>query len=153
MRVSEQFLQCVVFICVPKTLINGNKDVSFIGTGFYVSFPSTQNPNETYLYLVTAKHVAEKLTNKNFLIRMNTKRGSFKYIESGGREWFYHPTDDSVDVAVMSCSPALLYELKSISSNNFLTDEIISQKKVGLGDEVFITVYLLMLVVLKKISQ
>jgi hypothetical protein len=138
MRVQEVFRECVVFICQKQTLVDGTIGVSFVGTGFFVSIPSKHRSDVNYLYLVTAKHVAEKL-NMPFLIRLNDKKDSSDYLESGDGQWFYHPTDKSVDVAVMPCAPAHLYDFKSVSSNNFITDEIITQNKVGIGDEVFIT--------------
>lgn len=140
MRLQEEVRKCVAFICFPKTLINGTKDVSVMGTGFFASIPSKYNSERNYLYLVTAKHIANKLTNKPFSVRLNNKKGSCDYLNVVDRaQWFYHPSDESVDVAVLPCAPSLEYDLKSVSSINFLTDEDIKQNKIGLGDEVFIT--------------
>jgi len=139
MRVNEEVRQCVFFLCSPKQLINGI-GVSLVGTGFIVSIPLKNKPEKSFLYLVTAKHVAERLAGKPYLIRMNTKKGSYNYISGAGETWFYHPTDDSVDVAVFPYAPSAdVYQYKTISIASFLTDEIIEQKNIGIGDEVFIT--------------
>ena len=100
MRVAE-VRQCVVFICFPTTLLNGQVGISFIGTAFFVGIPSRRKEGLSYIHLVTAKHVAERLANKPFLIRVNNKKGSSEFIRGDGVTWFTHPTDDSIDVAVI----------------------------------------------------
>jgi len=93
----------------------------------------------SYVYLVTAKHVAEALANKPFLIRINDKKGSCGYVKADGIVWFYHPTDKSIDVAVIPYAPPHeLFDCKQISTDAFLSDEIIQRKRIGTGDEVFI---------------
>jgi hypothetical protein len=52
----------------------------------------------------------------------------------------YSPTDASVDVAVYPYAPPLeTYDYKAVHVNTFLTGEIIQQKEIGVGDEVFVT--------------
>ena len=138
MRIQEDVRQSVVFICLPKTSSDGQSGISFVGTAFLVTIPSNAKPGESYLNLVTAKHVAEKTTHSAFLIRVNTKDG-FEYIKGEEIKWFYHPTDKSVDVAVapLMLSPET-HEYKTIPVSRFLSDEIMLQKKIGLGDEVYV---------------
>jgi len=140
MRVEEEVRQCVVFICLPRTLPDGKVEISFVGTAFLVGIPSAHKEGISYFYLVTAKHVAEKLGNKTFLIRINNKKGSSEFVRGNGVTWFTHPTDDSVDVAVIPYAPPQeMFDYKVVPLEMFLSDEIIQQKKIGLGDEVFIT--------------
>jgi hypothetical protein len=96
--------------------------------------------DRTYSYLVTAKLVAEKLNNTPFLVRINTKDGSSKIAKGEGIKWFTHPNDGSVDVAVIPYAPsAEEFEYRVISSELFLSDDIIQKRKIDVGDEVFIT--------------
>jgi hypothetical protein len=140
MRVNEEVLQCVVFICLPQVMPNGKKGTSFIGTAFFVGVPSNQLKGRSYVYLVTAKHVAERFGDKPFLLRVNDKKGSCTYVEVNGIPWFHHPTDESCDVAIIPLGLSQeLFEYKLLPLDMFLSDEIIREKKIGIGDEVFIT--------------
>lgn len=130
MRVNEEVRKCVCFICVPKASFNIDRAVTLVGTGFFASVESKQDPEISYVYLVTAKHLAEKLVDKTFLVRMNTKMGSYDYLKGDGNLWLYHPTEESVDVAVIPCAPdQAKYDYKMVSVNTFLKDEILEQKK------------------------
>jgi hypothetical protein len=52
--------------------------------------------------------------------------------------WWYHPTDDSVDVAVTPWSPPDYVECETIPKKMFVTEEVIATQSIGTGDEVFI---------------
>jgi hypothetical protein len=139
-KISDEIRKCVFFICVPKTLINGTQGVSFVGTGFFVGVELEGLEGLQRIFLVTAKHVAEKLANKQYLIRLNNKTGGSNYIQGGGTKWFYHPTDNAVDVAVIPYAPsAQIFDYKAVPTKMFLTDEIVKENKIGIGDDVVIT--------------
>lgn len=142
MRADQQVLQCVVFICVDKDTSNEKERRNFIGTAFLVGIPSNQE-GISFVYLVTARHVAEKISDKPFFARINDRKGSCTYVRFEGIPWFYHPTDEKADVAVIpfgiSQEEAIKLEYKSIPLTMFLSDDIIEKKKIGIGDEVFIT--------------
>jgi hypothetical protein len=54
------------------------------------------------------------------------------------QRWWYHPTDNSVDVAVTPWSPPDFVECETIPIKMFVTDELIASQSLGAGDEVFI---------------
>ncbi len=140
MRVPDEVRQCVVFV----GLGDGKGGVSFKGTAFFVSVPSKSKPEVSYLYLVTAKHVAALLQDKPFLIRANTNDGKSCVIGGARVHWWYHPTDPFVDVAIISWvhpenMPLDYLEYKHIPTTMFLSDEAIYSRAIGTGDEVFIT--------------
>ena len=54
------------------------------------------------------------------------------------QRWWYHPTDDGVDVAVTPWSPPDIVECETIPTKMFITDELIASQSLGTGDEVFI---------------
>jgi hypothetical protein len=120
-------------------LENGQQISDFRGTAFFTSVPSAIIQGSLYIYLVTAKHVAVTLEGKPFLVRANTKNGTSILVRGEGARWWYHPTDDSVDVAVVPWAPPEPIEYVSVPTSMFLSDEIMRSKSIGSGDEVFIT--------------
>ena len=117
----------------------GEQFISFVGTAFLVGMRSETTNYRGFIYLVTARHVARVLEGQAFAIRANTIDGESIIIDGVGAHWTYHPTDDSVDVAVSQWGVPPNIEFKRIDIDTFATDEIIRQKSIGAGDEVFIT--------------
>ena len=138
MRISDEVRQCAVFVGLPHILDDGQQILAFIGTAFAVSVPSS-NVGRQFIYLVTAKHVAERLADRPFLVRANTLEGGSILLSGEGARWCTHPTDSSVDVAVASWIPRKELEVKTVPTSMFLTDAVIKEKNIGVGDEVFIT--------------
>ncbi len=139
MRVPDEVRQCVVFIGLPARMRKDQVGIRFRGTAFFVGVPSESVPGLDYVYLVTARHVARRLEGKNFLVRINTTDGRSAVLMGEGTRWWYHPTDESVDVALITFAPPSEFEYRRIQTGMFLSDEMIRKKSVGAGDEVFIT--------------
>jgi len=139
MRVPDEVRQCVVFIGLPITMPGGQQGLSFKGTAFFISVPSESTQGWSYIYLITAKHVASSLEGKKFMVRVNTKDGRSSLVRGEGVRWWYHPTNESVDVAVIPWLPPEKVEYKHLPVDAFLSDETIRTKGIGTGDEVFIT--------------
>jgi len=139
MRVPDQVRQCVVFVGLPVKMRKGQIGIEFKGTAFFVGVPSENIAGLDYVYLVTAKHVAKTLEGKRFLVRINTKAGRSAVLMGEGTRWWYHPTDESVDVALITFAPPPEFEYKRIQTSMFVSNEMIRNKGIGPGDEVFIT--------------
>lgn len=140
MRVPEEVRECVVYLGLPVNLPDGSMAMNPVGTGFLVFKRDETLENWGYSYLATAKHVAEALTGKEFVARVNRKEGDAALVKGLGVTWWYHPTDAAVDVALFPWAPSReKYDFRQIDSEMFLTDEIISSQSIGPGDEVFIT--------------
>ena len=139
MRVPDEVRQCVVFIGLPTKIGRGEIGIEFRGTAFFVGVPSESIEGLDYVYLVTAKHVAKRLEGKRFLVRINTADGRSGVLMGEGTRWWYHPTDESVDVALITFAPPPQFEYKRIQTSMFVSDEMIRNKRIGPGDEVFIT--------------
>jgi hypothetical protein len=61
-------------------------------------------------------------------------------VETADWQLFHVHNDDSVDVAVFPWAPPTdVVDYKFVSTKMFLTDEVIKEKSIGPGDEVFIT--------------
>jgi hypothetical protein len=140
MRVPEEVRKCVVYLGTLITNPDGQQAMHPKGTAFFVSLPSERIQGTDYIYLVTAKHVAEQLQGSEFAVRVNLTGGGASFIRSGaGAQWRFHPTDPSVDAAVLPWAPPEEVEHLRVPTRMFLTDEIIHSKNIGTGDEVFIT--------------
>jgi len=133
MSVPEDIRQCVVFV----GLKSGQK-LWFKGTAFTVSVPAESIQGGRFGYLITAKHVALRLEGEDSFIRVNTRDGKSAVLSTGNLRWWYHPTDESVDVAVTPWSPPDIVECRTFPTRMFLSDEIIQRESIGAGDEVFI---------------
>jgi len=70
MRIPEVFRKCVVFL--GRVLPDGNP--RFGGTGFFVTVKHSEH---RFCYLVTAQHVANRLSLGEWCIRFNMKNGRF----------------------------------------------------------------------------
>jgi len=140
MRVPDEVRQCVVYLGLPTTAEDGQQAMLPKGTAFFVGVSSESVDEIAYVYVVTARHVATALQGREFLLRANTKDGRSVFIRSGeSPRWWFHPTDESIDVATLAWRPPEIVEHKQIPTTMFLTDEIIRNKSIGTGDEVFIT--------------
>jgi hypothetical protein len=143
MRLPDEVQKCVVFLGQKvRNKKTGAKSVEYKGTAFFVGIPLS-TPNAAFVCLVTARHNAEKLGNREFCIRANTKDGLSKTYWLGGKNsklrWWCHPTDDSVDATVLLWGPPEEVDYLYIGKNMFLSPEKIVNKRMGVGDEVFIT--------------
>ncbi|MQY67535.1 MAG: hypothetical protein GH159_04405 [Dehalococcoidia bacterium] len=135
----EEVRKCVLFVGLPTTLPDKRPGLRLKGTAFFVAVPSKSKEGKGYIYLVTAKHVAVKLEGKNFAARLNMRDGSAKRLKGDSARWWYHPTEQSVDVAVIPWVPPPEVDFKLIPLKAFLSDDIIQSEDIGSGDEVFIT--------------
>jgi hypothetical protein len=83
--------------------------------------------------------VAEKLTDKPFLVRMNTNQGSCEYIQVEPSHWYFHPSDNTADVAVLQFSfSEKVIDFKMIPLEIFVLDATIQAKIIDVGYEVWI---------------
>ena len=139
MRIPDDVLDSVCFICVKVPGGHGAEVDFFIGTGFFVSVPS-RHPDINYLYLVTARHVldgARKQGYSEFYFRLNRTDGtSFTAGLSG--EWFYSE-NPAEDVAVIPCAFPAEYNIqyRHMPLSMCITEESAQEDKLGIGDELF----------------
>lgn len=121
MRVREDFKQCVAFFGTRKE--NGAFHAN--ATGFFVSVETD------YVYLVTAKHVAENFPENTYVMRFNPQPYARSLEGYTHRDmemnkinrWYTHLDDGTVDIAVTSLaglSPRLLAQRTIPESMFFL---------------------------------
>jgi len=142
LRIPDDIRRGVVFIGLPGPASDGTETIRYKGSAFFVTIGSDQ-PNQ-FTYLVTAAHVAASVAGKQFYIRMNRKDGKSAVLLccDGSEEWFRHPTDPSVDVAVLPYAPPPEAEVEWTTApvEVLATHENLSSCNlaIGSGDEVYI---------------
>lgn len=102
MRLDDEIKKCVVFL--GELGVGPADEAPFVpkGTGFLIVGSQKYG---ACIYLVTAKHIAEKL-HPPFAIRFNKKGGGADLVHFDRPEdidWCFHPTDETVDIAVAPC--------------------------------------------------
>jgi hypothetical protein len=135
MRVPDIILKCVVFL--GQDTEHGRR---YKGTGYVVI---NYHPEKSFLFLVTAAHVAEELDGFDFYIRANHRDGRVVELTQKCEQslWWYHPTErESVDVAAMAIpfQEILELDLQPIPVPMFINEATIKSKNIGVGDEVFV---------------
>ncbi|MEI9960149.1 MAG: hypothetical protein WDM76_03155 [Limisphaerales bacterium] len=111
------------------------------GTGFFVGVDSKRISGASFLYLVTAKHVADKLKHPNFWLRANTRDGRAMHLMADqNTNWIFHSTDKAADIAIMPMGlDQKVFDYLGIHCDSILTEKMRLEKGIGIGDEVFIT--------------
>jgi hypothetical protein len=136
MLVPESIRKCVVFLATRK--IDG--EVTFRGSGFFLADNSNAN-KLGQVVLVTARHVIQgaiDLGLKEIIVRVNLKNGESEWFTSSLDKWCYHPSDDCVDVAMLSLGLPERLDHKILPTSLCATEDLLSKFHVGLGDEVFV---------------
>jgi len=140
MRIPDEMLNGVVFVGVKAKM--GNREVlAPKGTAFFVGYPIGGGIRGHYLYLVTARHVVEKLGGGDFFIRANTISGPHEDVWARHGDpsvrWWFHPFDEAADVAVLEMN--LLgdqFRLGVVPTSMFLTNNALADTGIGIGDEI-----------------
>jgi len=94
-------------------------------------------------YVVTARHVIEDIqiasTDDKAILRVNEMGGGLIRIDTNCDDWFFHPTDSNVDVAVMPISFRGRQVNQNFLSTAAFATAAASSARIGIGEEVFIT--------------
>jgi hypothetical protein len=137
-RVPDEITDCALFVGVAE-------EQRFFAKGTAFAFGMTASPPFRYnkSYFVTAKHVVVKTAKLSMdgkvTIRINKRGSGTVALSTSPQEWFFHPTDDTVDVAVLPLPSIAPFHLRHIPDSIAATSEIMEREGIGIGDEVFIT--------------
>jgi hypothetical protein len=132
MRVDDKVRKTIVFIGVargPSFVAHGTGliGVNFIG-------------DNAFQTLITARHVIDGIKGDRVHVRLNTREGSARIIETLKADGIFHE-NARIDVAVC---PSVLPKEKfdylhaPLFAPYILTEEVIRERDIGIGDEVFI---------------
>jgi hypothetical protein len=139
MIVPESVRKCVAFVGYQLA------DLSFQMAGsVFLLGGMDDNRQEHPVYAVTARHVIEgirKLGLTTTCLRLNTLDGENKWFQVPMEEWFFHPSEDSCDVAIIPFPilPVLNLDHLILPYSLCATEQKMKANEVGLGDEVFVT--------------
>lgn len=141
MQIPDNIRKCVAFIgCIPP----GKTVPEVKATGFFVGMPNPDSGLCPFVYLVTARHVIDKIRDLNcseVWVRWNFKDGTARQIPTPITEWMFHPNsnDEDVDVAVLNVNNAPEnIDHSPFALNIIATTEALKEFAVGPGDEVFL---------------
>jgi hypothetical protein len=134
LRVPESTVQSIVYIGQSE-----KGKFRHAGTGVLVAHHySNIGKGEKVYFLVTVDHVARGVGG-SVAIRLNKATGeSAQVLPPKGMQWWHHPTDKTVDLAVIPwvVNPQM-YNYKLFRSEGILTQEKVKQTSIGIGDEVY----------------
>lgn len=139
MIIPDGTLKTVAFLCYRDK----SKDIRFAGTCFFVKDRDSET-GLSFPYTVTALHVINGIREKSsdgiVLLRFNRKDGGTEYIEKHVSQWVAAPQDEEViDVAVIEYAPdATIYDILYIETGIIVSQELITDNSVELGNEIVI---------------
>src|SRR6266478_9332544 len=97
MRVPDLMLKSVGFLAE----VSGGNAFDVVATGFFVSMPAKDaSVGGVFLSFITAKHVAEALRERPFVILVNKVGGGVMAVPSEvlDNTWWIHQTEKRADV-------------------------------------------------------
>jgi len=138
MIVPEAVRKCVAFLALQRA----DGEFQLAGSVFWVGKAKEGEDKADTVYAVTARHVIDRIRSKgveDVFVRLNHRNAGLHWGTSKVSDWYVHPSDPSLDVAILrtgmhpdSDHLALPYSIR-------VTDEVMRDNAVGLGEEVFIT--------------
>jgi hypothetical protein len=135
--VPEQVRKSVAFIGYRRA----DGEYRLAGSAFFLGHAELGATTATTVYLVTARHVSDAIRNLGLdtvQIRLNRKQGDCGWMTVPTSAWFTHPTDPTLDVAVTKCGIPDECDPLVIPYGMCVTDQVIHENEVNLGDEVFV---------------
>jgi hypothetical protein len=137
MRVPDFVLKTVGFIAESVTSDGEQDKYDRINTGFFVAIQSKVNAANLFFCFVTAKHVADDLKNREIAFIVNRRGGGVTTLRNRDVKWYFHPSDPSVDVAVLTFNVTRDLDILATPLSMFLDRATMESKQIGIGDEVF----------------
>jgi hypothetical protein len=141
MRVPDEIRKCVFFL--QRKTPTG---LQFAGTGLFIGTPIPGIPGQYLSHMVTARHIIDQIakTPEPYVyIRVNFPHSGAESIPTHVKDWYVHPSDDSIDLAVAR-SPQGISKGKreadhlAYQIDRLATASVIESEAIGIGDEVFI---------------
>jgi hypothetical protein len=131
-RISDEFLECVVYIYPDEQRAFAGEAIG--GTGFIVGIPVEGFPNAASTFVVTNRHNIER---GGRAVRLNTVGGDIDVIEIDASNWIMHPEGDDIAVAGIGGLDDH-HQFRWVGINQLLSKDIIEAHNIGLGDDAFV---------------
>lgn len=141
MIIPDEVRKCVVYLGTESGNGSPPKNIKYGGTGFFVGVGAKKVRDASFMFLVTAKHVADALEGRKVWIRANRRDGTSMNLKINDTpKWFFHPTDKAADIALIPVSlDPQIFDFAVLPTAMFLTEQMRIEKGIGIGDAVFIT--------------
>jgi hypothetical protein len=142
MKIPVQVLKAVVFVCYEDKT---KHEIVPVGTGFFLGHdPKDNGTTSPRVWVVTALHVIQELKKlgvQEVILRLNPRdqAKSVIAIPSKTDAWYSHPTDGTIDAALLECGVPKEADHLVIPLSFCATDQTFKDNEVNLGDEVFIS--------------
>ena len=153
MRLNQDWLRCVVFLCVDRDNKLGGVERVPVATAFLVRVTDSEDKSISWKYLVTARHVIERRSERDIddkvHVRVNLTDGGYDDYLTSRSDWLTH---NNADVALIDFAPPkeslskidhLTIQLEMFVDKDYgysgkpLPDDGSIRIWVHLGDEVF----------------
>jgi hypothetical protein len=134
MRLPERILHTAFLLSFKK------ETPQYTATGFIVAVPGAHG--NSHLYVVTAKHLAERMDCCPIIMGFTNKDGSKALLEADDVHWYAHPTEaNAVDVAVtpFASEQQDLLDLEPVAEHLFTSVQRMRNASIGVGDEITAT--------------
>jgi hypothetical protein len=128
-------LKGTVFIAEKIHSSTESSDYDLQAAAFWIAYPSKTGGD--FLYLATAKHVVDDLKGRPVVALVNSHEGGVAVLEVAEKYWHFHPTDPTVDVAVLPAINHPHLNFISIPTDLFLLAETRHDHNIGIGDDTF----------------
>ena len=138
MIIPDTMRKCVAFVGLQMA----DDTFRFVGSVFWIGAGPDESGKSGPVYAVTARHVIDQIRStglQHVWFRVNLTDGESKWIRSEADEWFVHPSDQSLDVAIVATSVPSDWDHLVLPYSLCVDDELMKKHEVGLGDEVFVT--------------
>jgi len=140
-RIPDVILKCVGFIGEGSGRdSSGAIEGDLHATGFFVMVPFEEPYSAlSFMYFVTARHVADDLAGRETYFLVNKMGGGVTVMPPYGNSWYLHPTDASADVAAIPVQNAGDASITAVHIKNFGIPSLLEELEIGIGDEIFAT--------------
>lgn len=138
-RIPDLILKCVGYVCeVTHRDATGAYGDPY-ATGFFIAIPceSPELREMRMNYFVTAKHVAQQLTDRPIYFSVNKHGGGVVQQIGVGNWWWTHPQDVNADVAITLVGVNPAADIIPVAIETIGLPARLSAMNVGIGDEVF----------------
>jgi hypothetical protein len=136
MKVPDEIRKCVAFVGAKRA----DGSYQLFGSGFFLGYELQGNISKRVVF-ATARHVIDGVRSilvDEVYIRLNLKNGEAVWIETKLVDWYVHPVDASIDVAVLERGIEAEFDHLVLPSIYHGTEEVLNAGGASLGDEVFI---------------
>jgi hypothetical protein len=142
-RIDDSVLDCALYLYESEE--DASQGAHYGGSGFLVGVPlgwdrddwrtESRAGRAVHIYAVTNAHVIE---NGCSVIRLNTKEGATRVIDSGRASWLLHPDGDDLAITPIEPDPELhKFRYLGVGFDMFVTQERLRDCGIGPGDETF----------------